>query len=284
MIFLTIVIFVGSLFPFFSRLITDQKITLKSDYFTRITAPPGLMLLFFLAMCPYLLRHGIARNRRIIAGAVVGVAAVVLWLLTGSPAIPCFIVCGFAAVNLAVDFFGPKTSAAGDDPKPAGNPRGLRWYGARIAHVSVVLIFVGIAGSGGYDIEKQAALTPGQSMDIGKFSVKYDRIGAEHLAAFTAVTADVTVSRNQHVIAKLKPSRNYYPREQQTSEVDIRRTLAGDFYVAVTAVDTSTSLINLRVLIKPLINWIWIGSTGLVIGALLVLFSFYRPRTFAKQA
>jgi len=281
MILLTFVIFIGTLFPFFSGLVTEQKITLKSDYFTKITAPPGLALLFFMALCPYLLRCGIGRNRRITGGAVFGVAAVVIWLLTGSAAIPCFMICGFAAVNLAVDFFGRNVAEASNGAKTV-QPRGLRWYGARVAHFSVVLIFVGIAGSGAYDIEKQAALIPGQSMEIGNFSVKYDAIGAEHLAAFTAVTADVTVSRNQQVIAKLKPARAYYRRDQQTSEVDIRRTLAGDFYVAVTAVDTSTSLINLRVLIKPLLNWIWIGSGGLVIGVLLVLFSFYRPGTFAN--
>jgi cytochrome c-type biogenesis protein CcmF len=282
MILLTFLIFVGTLFPFFSGLLTEQKITLKSDYFTKITAPPGLVLLFFMALCPYVLRHGIGRNWRILGGAIFGVTALAVWLLTGSLAIPCFIICGFAAAGLAVDLFGRNSAAANSGVQGAGHPKGLRWYGARIAHLSVVLIFFGIAGSGAYEVEKQAALTPGQSMDVGKFSVRYDDISAEHLPAFTAVTADVTVSRNQRVIAKLKPSRAYYRREQQTSEVDIRRTLAGDFYVAVTAVDTSTSLINLRVLIKPLINWIWIGSSGLVIGALLVLFSFYRPRTFAK--
>ena len=60
--------------------------------------------------------------------------------------------------------------------------------------------------------------------------------------------------------------------------MDIRRTLGSDLYLALTEVDTSKQLINLRVLVKPLINWIWIGSIIATIGALVVLFSFYEPR------
>ena len=42
--------------------------------------------------------------------------------------------------------------------------------------------------------------------------------------------------------------------------MDIRRTLAGDLYLALTEVDSASKLINLTIFIKPLINWIWIGS------------------------
>jgi len=65
--------------------------------------------------------------------------------------------------------------------------------------------------------------------------------------------------------------------------VDIRRTLARDFYLAVTEVDRARELINLTVLIKPLINWIWIGSTLLVLGAGLVLAGLLANRHGASQ-
>ncbi len=82
------------------------------------------------------------------------------------------------------------------------------------------------------------------------------------------------------MIAELHPSQAYYSRsDKRTSEVDIKRTLAYDLYVALTQVDNSKDLINLNVLIKPLINWIWIGSVVSVLGATLVLISFYRRRT-----
>ena len=52
----------------------------------------------------------------------------------------------------------------------------LRWHGARIVHVGVLMTFVGIAGSGGFDVEKQAALKPGERIQVGKFELVYTTI------------------------------------------------------------------------------------------------------------
>ncbi|MHC4475453.1 MAG: heme lyase CcmF/NrfE family subunit [Planctomycetota bacterium] len=289
MVLLTLVILYGTLYPFFSGLFATRK-TLKAEFFTKVTGPPGLVLLLLLCVCPYLLRRGITHNWRIFGTAIFTAAALVAWFLTKSLAIPCFIICGFGAVNLGAEFFA----------RGAGSRKTLRWYGARIAHTGVVVIFVGIAASGAYDVEKQAALTIGKSMTAGRFKITFDNLGAEHGANFVAVTADVSVYRMPShndpnepgtsandqqsdpqgvLVARLRPSQAHYLNsDQTTSEVDVRRTLGGDLYVALTAVDSAKELINLRVLVKPLINWIWIGSTALVVGALLVLISFYRRR------
>jgi cytochrome c-type biogenesis protein CcmF len=290
MVLLTFVIFVGTLFPFFSGLFTTQKITLKPEYFTKITGPPGLVFLLLLCVCPYLLRHGISKSWRILGTAVFGTAAVVAWLVTKGLAIPYFIICAFGAINLAAEFLA----------RGAGSRKTLRWYGARVAHAGVIVTFVGMAASGAYDIEEQAALTVGQSMTVGKYKVKFDGLSADHGPNFTAVTAAVTVyhrldpndrsassrtdsnepgDSNGLVLTKLRPSQAYYSdSDERTSEVDVRRTFGGDLYVALTAVDVGRELINLKVLIKPLINWIWIGSTASVVGAVFVLISFYRRR------
>jgi cytochrome c-type biogenesis protein CcmF len=286
MVLLTFVILVGTLFPFFSGLFATQK-TLKPEFFTKVTGPPGLVLLLLLCVCPYLLRRSISKNWRILGAAVFTAAAFVAWLLTKSLAIPYFIICTFGAINLTAEFL-------------AKGAKSLRWYGARIAHAGVVVVFVGIAASGAYDIEERAALTVGQSMTVGKYKVKFEGLSADHGPNFTAVTAAVTVyhsadpndrnassvadgneprDSNGVVLTKLRPSQaHYHDSDKKTSEVDVRRTLGGDLYVALTAVDVGRELINLRVLIKPLINWIWIGSTASVVGALLVLISFYRRR------
>ena len=36
-------------------------------------------------------------------------------------------------------------------------------------------------------------------------------------------------------------------------------------------VNISSEMINLRAMVKPLINWIWIGSVLLVLGAAMVI-------------
>jgi len=271
MVLLVIVILVGTLFPFFSGILTGHKISLKSDYFTKITSLPGLLLLFLLGLCPHLWIYGLNRNWRTIGAVISAAAAVGGWLLAGTLAVPYFIICGFASVNIAADF-------------SKRLKRTLHWYGTRLTHAGVVLIFIGIAGSGAYEIAKEAALKPHQTVSVGSYDFHFANIEADHGPNFTAVTARIEVRRNKELIATLKPSQAYYhDSNKQTSEVDIKRSLAGDIYVALTAVDKSNGLINLRVLIKPFINWIWIGSAAMVLGAVMVIVSYAKQRAAAAD-
>lgn len=267
MVLLTFVVLIGTLFPFLSSLFTKQKISLEPGYFTRITAPGGLVLLLLLGICPYLVRRGFGKSLRTISAIVLGVIAALLWMFTKSLAISYFIICAFAAVNLIFELFSGRGS---------GSRRTMRWYGSRIVHISIVLMFVGMTGSGAYDIEKQAALRPGETIDVGKFEFKFESVSTDPGPNFTAVVARVAVSQDGKAVTTLNPSQlHYYSGAKPSSEVAIKRSLIGDIYVALVAVDKKSELINLRVLIKPLINWIWIGGGGLVLGAMLVLISFY---------
>jgi cytochrome c-type biogenesis protein CcmF len=84
------------------------------------------------------------------------------------------------------------------------------------------------------------------------------------------------------LIAELTPARAVYNAGgKAVSEVDIRRTLAGDLYLALTDLDGSSKLINLRILVKPLINWIWIGNTVMILGVVLVLISRHRRKVIS---
>ena len=274
LIILTFVIFVGTLFPFFSGLLSSRKINLEPEYFTKITSPFGLALLLLLGLCPYFLRNNMKKNWRIVGAVIVIIASVLVWFFTKSMAIPCFIFCGFAAIGIISDFFGSTKTNEGQLALPRKN---LRWYGARVVHISVVMMYVGIAASGAFSIEKQVVLKSGESVTVKNLNFKYEGLNAKHGSTFTAVGADIVVTKNSKGIGKLDPAIAYY-RNKQTSEVDIKRSLAGDIYLALTAVDNKTKLINLRVLIKPLVNWIWIGSFGLVIGTSMVLVSFYKRK------
>jgi cytochrome c-type biogenesis protein CcmF len=313
LLLLALVIYVGTLFPFLSKVVIKiieslssqagpprAPITLAPEFFTKITAPGGLFLLLLIGLCPHLLRRGFNKSWRIIVGiiAVAGVLREWLltcsldtawpsdisetigwwgrWLLSGSPAIPCFILSGFVLVNLLADFVGYKMKKS---------PRNLRWYGARIVHLGIAIMFIGIAGSGGYDIEKTAAMRVGEKTNIAEYELTLNDLKVEQGRNFTAVAADISVHQGGDLIAQLKPAKAFYSASgKNVSEIDIRRTLAGDLYLALTEVDNSQKLINLHIMIKPLINWIWIGSFVMVLGTLAVMLSSLKQKaTTAKD-
>jgi cytochrome c-type biogenesis protein CcmF len=90
---------------------------------------------------------------------------------------------------------------------------------------------------------------------------------------------DNCVNNDTNLITVLKPAKSVYASSNKSfSEVSIRRTLAGDLYLALTDVDNASKLINLRVLVKPLINWVWIGGIVMVLGASLILVVFYTKK------
>ncbi len=281
MILLAFVILMGTLFPFLSGLLSDRQISLKSEYFTKITAPGGLVLLLLLGICPHLMRCGPGRDWRTFGTVATGVAAVSIWVFAGSLAIACLVVCGFVGVSLAADFV-QRFIRPGAESRPLRAT--LRWYGARIVHIGVLMTFVGIAGSSGFDIDKQAALKPGERVRVGEFELVYDDLKAAHGPNFTAVTANVSVYKGGKRIDVLSPSVAFYGQSgKRTSEVDIRRTLAGDLYLALTQVDSTTRSINLTVFIKPLINWIWIGNVLMVLGAVLAIAAAVGQKRAAPQ-
>ena len=81
----------------------------------------------------------------------------------------------------------------------------------------------------------------------------------------------------------MKPAKAIYSASNKAvSEVDVRRTLGSDLYLALESVDKARQLINLRIMVKPLINWIWIGCFVMVLGTLAILASPYRRRTAPK--
>ena len=294
MLLLTLVILVGTIYPVLSGFFSDEKASLKSEFFTNVTAPLGLVLLLFLALCPYLLRKGINKNWRIFIAAIAVIAAITVWSITKTVALAYFIICAFGLLNLAADMIDRgMTRARSQNDKP--QPINFRWYGSRIVHTGVVLMFIGIAGSSGYSLDQRTSLMPGEAITIAGFNITYNDLSVDHGSTFTGVTANMSVYRvdgsdapdkvdlstpaDKKLLTKMKPAQAVYSATgKRTSEVDIRRTLISDLYLALTDVDASSKRIGLQVFIKPLINWIWIGSCLMVLGTLAVLGSLYRSK------
>jgi len=316
LILLMLVIFVGTLFPFLSGVFlkiasvisggavhAGHVISLAPEFFTKVTAPGGLLLLLLLGLCPHLVGQGLKRHWRslLALAAVMGAAGAWLvscsldrpvpggvlgalgwagqWLLSGSPAIPCLVFCGLIVVNVVADLVQYERRRSAGKRSGRGGPRNLRWYGSRIVHLGVALVFIGIAGSGGYDTEKTVALRPMEKTNITRYELTFEDLMAEHGPNFTAVTAVMSVRSGGRMIATLKPARAYYsPGGKIISEVDVRRTLAGDLYLALTDVDQAGGLINLHIMVKPLINWIWVGVCVMILGVAMLLIWPYRLR------
>jgi len=149
--------------------------------------------------------------------------------------------------------------------------RNKRRYGGYIIHIGIVLIFVGITGSSAFKSEKLVTLEKGESLTIKDYELKYENFSSYPTQDRYATAATLSVYRKGKKLGTLRPERNLYRnQEQPTTEVAIRSTLVEDLYVILAQYEEDGRA-TFKVLINPLIVWIWIGGFVVLAGGVIVV-------------
>jgi cytochrome c-type biogenesis protein CcmF len=139
-------------------------------------------------------------------------------------------------------------------------------YGAYGVHLGVVLMVMGITGSSVYSTEIQAAVAKGERLEVQGYTLVYKQLLTDDSPLRQRTMAVLDVTRGGRKIATLSPSKEYFwNTEQWVTEVAIRSTLQEDLYVILAGVEQD-GLASFRVLVKPLVVWLWIGGAMLLIG------------------
>ena len=132
-------------------------------------------------------------------------------------------------------------------------------------------MFVGFTGAA-YDVEQEKALRPGETMAVGKHTVRYDQPRMEADPNKRMIFTDMTLLDPEgSEKGQVAPAKFIYRTHPQmpTTEVAIRSRPAEDVYVIMSTVDPSTRRGTFRIIIRPLVAWIWIGGIVLLLGAML---------------
>jgi cytochrome c-type biogenesis protein CcmF len=311
---------VATLFPTLSERVTGQRITVGPPFYNKWMTPIGLTLLFLTGVGPLIAwRRATPANLReqftnpIIAfcAVIVGLQAIpslrgwsvweigATWFSTGhgikislpcTAMVFCFALCAFTVTTIVqemyrgtrvrqshtkLDFF---TSLVGLIA------RGKRRYGGYIVHVAIVLMFVGFAGDG-YKQEADATLERGKSVSVGKYTVRFDRLEQSSDAVKDMTSARMTVTKNGQPYTVVHPAKwafHHHEDEPPTTEVEIIRTFAEDLYVVLNGYEGEPQqLANVKVVVNPLVDWIWLGAILLAIGTLI---AFLPDRAYAIAA
>jgi cytochrome c-type biogenesis protein CcmF len=140
-------------------------------------------------------------------------------------------------------------------------------------HASVVLLALGVAGSGAYGSTAERKLSPGQSLSVAGYTLTYRSLSQQRAANHIALRAAVDVSRGDKLVARVQPGKNRYFAEQQVSNEMAIHTdwlRAEDVDVIADQINPGGA-IYFKVLVKPLVNLIWLAGLVFFAGALVVL-------------
>jgi len=137
-----------------------------------------------------------------------------------------------------------------------------RRYGAYLAHIGLVVVAVGIAASHFWQQEADVTLRPGEHVSV--FGSAFTYAGAEQrqLGDHSELVAVMRFGDTT-----LEPSRATYAGlgGQSLTHVAITTTPLADVYVILVGSSPDGSA-SFRILINPLVSWIWAGGGLLLLG------------------
>ncbi|HEY8415319.1 MAG TPA: cytochrome c-type biogenesis CcmF C-terminal domain-containing protein, partial [Thermaerobacter sp.] len=153
-----------------------------------------------------------------------------------------------------------------------------------IVHLGVVLILIGLTGMYGYQRVETVGMEPGDTYELGGYTITYHGLGRRISEGVPAVYADLTVSRDGRLVGRLQPERRFYPGFEQTMgaipEVAMITSLSRDLYVVLGGWEGQTA--GFEFYLNPMVAWIWIGGYLLVGGTVFSLWP--RPALASVRA
>ena len=273
----------GTLFPVFSEWITGDRISVGAPFFNKVNIPTGLLLLFLTGVGPLLAwrktsTESLKRNFGWPLG--IGLAAGVVALIFGFREIyswVCLILCVFVASTVGLEFYrGAKVIRARSGASYLASAvdltmRNTRRYGGYIVHMGMVFVFIGLAGTA-FHRDLQKDMRPGQTMQIGTYTLLLQGFDTKPEKNYTAQRMNVEVLRDNKPVMMLYPEKRHFStNEQNGTMVAIYSTLKEDLYVVYAGDSPDTQLPVLHAYLNPLVKWIWLGGTVVVLGTLVAM-------------
>ena len=276
----------GVVFPILSDAVRGEQITVSAPYYNFFLRIFGLPLLLLMGIGPLVAwrrasLRSLGRSFAWPAALALLIGAVLLALGAGSSkaGLVAYTFSAFVLGSIGYEFVrgtrARRALAGGSWPGALAEliARNRRRYGGYIVHAAIVLLAIGIAGSSAYDKVRAQKLRSGQTLAVGDYRLKYRSLVQRESANAREVRALLDVRRGGDSLGTLASGKNTYRAEQQVSnEVGIRSDyLTGeDLFVIANQINPDGSVV-FKVLVKPLVNLIWLAGFIFLAGAVVTL-------------
>ena len=284
----------GTLFPILSEAWDGNKIYVGASYFNQLNIPIGLVLLFLMGIGPLLswnyTSKSVLLNRFKLPLSVSFLSGIGYMIFSSSFQIYVFV--AIMGVSFTLSSILGEFYKSYKKQKKASNflhsivkmfLSNRHKNGGYIVHIGIVLLFIGFIGRA-FEVEKEFSLSPGEQIYFSNYVFKLNSIKSEardnHYAFLSEI--DVVDSSTNQLIVNLKPEKRIYfywnsdpEKRQPHSELDIYSTIQKDIYSIFSGYDAQKNIGYFKIMINPLVNWVWIGGVLMVIGS---LFAFWPSR------
>ena len=273
----------GTVYPLLSRLTNDEEITVARPFYDQVNGPLMLGLVFLMGVGPLIpwRKAGMASLRRSLLPPVVGglltVGILAALGLHKDYALTAFGLATFVTTGILMEWFRGTSSRHRNSGEnyvtaflrliAANRPR----YGGYIVHLSVVMVTLGIVGTSFFGVQRDVVLSPGESTTINDYELVYLGTVEVPKSNRTEFTSTVQVFRDGELLDTIRTKRAFYPSfNMAATTAAIRSTPVEDLYV-VPSENLPDGSVGFRILVNPLIWWMWVAGPVMVLGTVIAL-------------
>ncbi len=279
----------GVTYPLLSQAVRGELVTVGRPYYDFFLRVFGLPLLLLMGIGPLIAwRKASWSSLRRVLGWPAAAALVAGGILIGFGAgssIPGLVAYTFSAFVMATILLEFARGTAARRAVAGGGygtafvellARNRRRYGGYVVHAAVVFLAIGIAGSSAYQSVYETdtkALQPGQSVSVGGYRYVYEGLSTRNEANHSELRARFARYDGSHFLGYQYPGKNFYFAEQQpSSEMSIASSwLTAEDSDIILNDTTKSGGVFVKILVKPLINLIWLAGFVFVVGCVITL-------------
>ena len=263
MMFYLLTVLLGTLYPIFTDVIFNSKISVGPPFYNSVIIPVVVFFLFLMAIGPQAkwIKNKFVNLKPIIIillGAIL-INFAITYLFKSYSIISNLIIISslFLIISSFLDFF-KKTKLN---------------FARIVSHLSFGFLIFFIGLNHNFSIEKDFNLKLGETKKIGNFQFILQDLELRQQGNYKAVVGNLKVSNlitNQE--RNLKPEIRIYDNPKTlTYEASIQSNFFRDYYLTMSNIDRS-DYYNIKFQEKPLMIWIWISVVMLSIGGFLSFF------------
>jgi len=268
MIFYLITVLLGTLYPIFTDVLSNNKISVGPPFYNSVIIPVIIIFLFLMAIGP---RTKWIKNKfsdfKYLLYALIGAFLInfsIIYFFESYSILSNLIIISslFLIISSIFDIFKKK----------------IINLSRIISHLSFGFLIFFIGLNHNFSIEKDFNLKLGETKKIGNYKFVLKDLELSQLSNYKAIVGNLTIS---DLISKeertLKPEIRIYDNPKTlTYEASIQTNFFEDYYLTMSNIDRS-DYYNIKFQKKPLMIWIWISVTTLSLGGLL---SFFRNEKY----
>ena len=263
------VVLLGTVFPLIIEALQNRQLVVGEPFFDKLAVPVGLTLLFLMCIAPVLpwrKASGELLANRLFWPAWGGIGALAISVGVGAT--------GFAPL-LTFALGGFAGGAALRQLVLATRRQGLRGLlgranGGMVVHIGVILIAVALAASNSYTHSQEMMLKQGVVATFNGHTFELTGFTTESDARRTVVAAVVRVDGGKSYTPAIT---KFKSMGTNIGTPSVKSSFVEDIYLTVEPpIKVSSKTVKIKVFIKPMVMWLWIGGGLMGIGTLLSAF------------